>query len=410
MAPVHHVNHVGSFLRLKALLRARNVEKSRATCENDGAEIIDVAETDTIKLVLKQQLQHNVRPLTNGEYPRPTFYKGLFETLRGMTTFDDLPVPEAFRTNFPSSTSLLNQFGIKKRPCLIATGKIEFTGADAKYLKEWLQSRALLPDPKYLPECKFTIPAPSWQHMQLKPGTAYTKSSGYLDDDSYFRDVAACYTRLRQTLYEHGCRFIEIDDPYLTFFCDPKFLPGCEEDGTDADELLDLYMKVYSWIFEPFQSTATYCDLHVGLHLCRGNLPGCTQWASGSYEKIAQRLFNDIVGIRTFYLEFHNVEHTGSFEPLRFLPRGKCAVLGIVSIKKPELEDRDELIQRVKSAADVIAQAWVSTQEEALQEALAISPQCGFSSVATKAGVGMTWERQWEKLDLLSDIGKELWP
>lgn len=409
MPPAYRVDHIGSLLRPKALLDARNSKDYSATYTRNGPDTIKEAEINAIKLALDEQIKHGIRPLTNGEYPRPIFYSGLFENLRGMTTFDKLPVPEAFRTDFPTTTGLLKQFGLKTRSSVIATAKIGFDDTNPPYLTEWLQLRDLLPDKDYLSQCKITIPAPSWQHIQLKPGTAYTKDSGYTNDEAYFRDLAACFARVIETLYDNGCRFIQIDDPHLTYFCDANFLAGCAKDGTNTDELLDLYIKIYSWIFEPLKSGSKYADLRVGMHLCRGNMVGSTHWVSGGYEKIAKKLFNETSGIDTFYLEFDDVERSGGFEPLRFLPRGKCVVLGIMSTKTAELEDKGQLVERARSAAKVVAQAWSVSEEVALQEALAISPQCGFSSHALKGGLGMTWDRQWGKMDLLQEVAQEVW-
>lgn len=410
MPPAYRVDHIGSLLRPQSLLDARNAKDYSATYTKENLDAIKAAENEAIKLAIDEQMRHDIRPLTNGEYPRPIFYAGLFENLRGMTTFDKLPVPEAFRTDFPTTTGLLKQFGLKTRSCVIATGKVEFDDANPPYVKEWLQLSGLLSEQKYLPQCKITIPAPSWQHIQLKSGTAYTKESGYTNDAAYFRDLAACYVRIIETLYDHGCRFIQIDDPHLTYFCDAAFLAGCEKDGTNTDELLNLYIQVYSWIFGPLKSNGKYADLEVGIHLCRGNMAGSTHWVSGGYEKIAEKLFNDTSGIHTFYLEFDDVERTAGFEPLRFLPRGKCVVLGVVSTKKAELEEKSRLVEKIKIAANIIAEAWGVTQSEALREAIAISPQCGFSSHSLKGGLGMTWERQWEKMDLLRQVASEVWP
>jgi len=248
-------------------------------------------------------------------------------------------------------------------------------------------------------------------HIQLKPGTAYSADSGYKDDESYFRDLATCYTHTIETLYDHGCRFIQIDDPHLTYFCDTSFLAGCTKDKTDTDALLALYINVYAWILEPIiiQKPAKYADLRIGIHLCRGNMLGSTHWVSGSYEQIANKLFNDTKHIDTFYLEFDDESRAGGFKPLRYLPRGKNVVLGLVSTKSAELEDTEVLRGKIHEAAKVVAQAWGSSEDVALREALAISPQCGFSSHSAKGGIGMTWDKQWEKLELLRDVAKEVW-
>lgn len=409
MSPGYRADHIGSLLRPQALLDARANKDLTETYPPEITEAVTKAEVDAIKLALKEQVNRQIYPLTNGEYPRAIFYSGLFENLNGMTTFPSLPVPEAFRTDFPTTTGLLKHFGLKTRSSVVATGKISFNEDSPPYLSEWLQLRNCLPDERYLSKAKITIPAPSWQHIQLKPGTAYTPKSGYKDDEAYFRDIASCFTRTIKVLYGHGCRFIQIDDPHLTYFCDASFLSGCAKDGTNTDDLLDLYLKVYSWIFEPIKSDPRYSDLRVGVHLCRGNMVGSTHWVSGGYEKIANKLFNDTVGIDTFYLEFDDEERAGGFEPLRYLPQGKHVVLGIISTKVANMEEKDVLVKKVKEAGKVIADAWGVDSKQAMDAAIAISPQCGFSSHAMEGGKGMTWERQWEKLELLKDVAEEIW-
>ncbi|KAJ9650241.1 hypothetical protein H2198_010443 [Neophaeococcomyces mojaviensis] len=410
MPPAFRADHIGSLLRPQALLEARANTDFSKTYSTEVSERVTQAEVDAIKSALSEQITRNIYSLTNGEYPRAIFYSGLFESLDGMRT-STLPVPEAFRTDFPTTAGLLKQFGLKSRSVNIATGKLTLNERSPPYLSEWLQFRNLLPDESFWSRSKITLPAPSWQHIQLKPGTAWATGSGYSDDESYFRDLASCYTRTIEILYDHGCRFVQIDDPHLTYFCDVGFLNGCARDGTDTDTLLDLYIKVYSWIFQPIMSQrpTKYADLRIGMHLCRGNMAGSTHWVSGSYDKIAKKLFNDTEYIDTFYLEFDDESRVGGFEPLQYLPKGKSVVLGLVSTKDAELEDKEILQKKIHKAAKVIAQAWNSSEEEALREALAISPQCGFSSHSVKGGVGMTWEKQWDKLELLRDVAREVW-
>ena len=409
MAPLHRSDHIGSLLRPAALLETRNNQDfSKTYSSTTESSRLAEAETSAIKLALHEQISRNIYPLTNGEYPREIFYSGLFEALHGMITFPKLPVPDAFRTDFPTTKGLLKHFGLQTRAAVLATGKIEFPKDSPPYLAEWLQLRDLLPDQSSWSQAKITIPAPSWQHIQVKPTTAWTPESGYRTDEEYFRDLAECYTKTIIILYDNGCRNVQIDDPHLTYFCDEGFLDGCRKDGTDTGELLDLYIQVYSWIMKPISESEKYKDLHVGMHLCRGNMSGSTHWVSGGYEKIAKKLFNETKGIETFYLEFDDEERAGGFEPLRFLPRGKNAVLGLVSTKVAELEDREMLTKKMRDAGRVIAEAWSCNPEEAIREALAISPQCGFSSHSMKGGKGMTWDRMWEKLELCRDVGREM--
>lgn len=143
------------------------------------------------------------------------------------------------------------------------------------------------------------------------------------------------------------------------------------------------------------------------MHLCRGNMSGSTHWVSGSYEHIAEKLFTK-TDYETYYLEFDDAERQGGFEPIRFLPRGKNVVLGLVSTKKAELEDKEVLKSKIGQAAEVVALGQAVRKEEAL-ECLALSPQCGFSSSSLAGGKDMTMELMWEKLGLVRGVAKEIW-
>jgi methionine synthase II (cobalamin-independent) len=148
-------------------------------------------------------------------------------------------------------------------------------------------------------------------------------------------------------------------------------------------------------------------DLQTGVHLCRGNMSGSTHWVSGSYDQIAKKLFTE-TDYAKYYLEFDDAERQGGFEPLRFLPKGKSVVLGLVSTKRAELEKVEQIKNQVEQAAEVIANAQGVTRAEAM-DCLAVSPQCGFSSSSLAGGKDMTMERMWEKLELVRDAARETW-
>jgi methionine synthase II (cobalamin-independent) len=290
--------------------------------------------------------------------------------------------------------------GAKTRAAVIATGPIRWH--QSAYLDEWKMLRSSLPKDLWK-ECKITLPAPSYQHMQLKPGTAYTTESGYKSDEEYFQDLAKVYAAEIKALYDEGVRNIQVDDPHLTYFCSSQFLAGCGKDETDTEVLLDLYLEAHNMFLRELPGN----DLWTGMHLCRGNMSGSTHWVSGSYEKIAQKLFTK-TDYETYYLEFDAAERQGGFGPLRFLPKGKNVVLGLVSTKKAELEDMETLKKGIYEAAEVVAKGQGVSREEAL-DSLAISPQCGFSSLALAGGKNMTMELMWEKLGLVRDTAKEVW-
>lgn len=205
------------------------------------------------------------------------------------------------------------------------------------------------------------MPAITWQHMMLKHGTAWSPSSGYTGDKEYFEDLAAAYRQEIKALYDAGLRNIQIDDPNMTYFITESFLFGCQKDGVDSDELLDTYIWAHNLCL-----VGKPADLHVGIHLCRGNMAGSTHTTSGSYERIARKLFQEMQ-YDAFNLDY-DTERAGGFELLRFWSREKNAVLGAVSTKMAGLEDVDMLEDKVREAARVIARAQSRTVEEVLKE------------------------------------------
>ncbi|KAI4597178.1 hypothetical protein KJ359_004690 [Pestalotiopsis sp. 9143b] len=398
MAPPFRADHIGSLLRPQTLLDARSKISAQQSYYDDISSKVKEIEKAAVKDVVEEQRKRGIRPITDGEYARHIYFGGLFEKLSGFEVKPDLPIPDAFRTDFPTTVGLA-RMGAKTRTVVLCTGKIGYS--ESPYLPEWLGLRSTLPESLWK-EAKLTMPAPTYQHIQLKPGTAYTTDSGYTSDEDYFRDLAACYAAELKTLYDAGLRNAQVDDPHLTYFCSSEFLGGCQKDGTDADALLDLYIQAHNQLL-----VGKPRDLHVGVHLCRGNMAGSTHWVSGSYEKIAYKLFNQ-TEYQTYYLEFDDFERDGGFEPLRFLPKGKNVVLGLVSTKKADLEARDDLKRKVRDAAAVIAQAQGVSVEEAM-DCLAISPQCGFSSHSQAGGVGMTRDKMFDKLELVKNVAEDIW-
>ncbi|KAK4545228.1 hypothetical protein LTR36_003407 [Oleoguttula mirabilis] len=400
MAPPFRADQIGSLLRPKELLDARASLSSPSQLYDIATdEHIKQAEQKAIDWAVQKQLELSVRPICSGEYGRHIFYGGFFETLEGMTPRPDLPIPNAFRTDFPTTTGLA-KMGAKTRAAVVCTGPIRWK--QSAYLEEWKMLRKTVPEAQWK-DCKITMPAPNYQHIQLKPGTAFTASSGYSTDVEYFKDLGGAYAAEIQALYDHGVRNISIDDPNITYFCSSQFLDGCKADGTDTDALLDMYLEAHNYFLRERPGT----DLRMGMHLCRGNMSGSTHWVSGSYEQIAEKLFTK-TNYETYFLEFDDTERQGGFEPLRFLPKGKNVVLGLVSTKKADLEDVDVLKAKIAQAAEVVAKGQGVSKEEAL-DCLALSPQCGFSSSSLAGGKDMTMELMWSKLGLVRDTAKQVW-
>lgn len=403
MAPPFRNDHIGSLLRPQELLTARSTLSSPSqmyTLEIPASA--KAAERKAIQEAVELQLQKGIRPITDGEYARHIYYGGFFEKLSGFTAYPALPIPEAFRTGFPTTTRLA-AMGATTRAAVICTGKITHT--ESPYLAEWLTLRSTLPEPLWA-AAKLTLPAPSYQHIQLAPGTAFTPSSGYTTDSAYLADIAACHAAELQTLYAAGLRIAQIDDPHLTYFASAGFLAGCAQDGVDPRALLDMYLSAHNQLL-----AGKPPGLRIGVHLCRGNMAGSVRWVDdAAYEDIAEKLFTR-TDYETYYLEFDDDSCEGAgdrFAPLRFLPRGKNVVLGLVSTKTAELEDPEVLKARIREAAGVVAEAQGVGIDEAL-DCLALSPQCGFSSSSLGGGRGVDEVVMWRKLELVKRVADEVW-
>lgn len=392
MAPIFRADQVGSLIRPASLLK----ERYQAGIYSDElSEQLATATKDAIAGAVQKQLDLSIRPITSGEYERTIFYSGFFEKLEGMKAAN-VPVPEGLRTGLPT-LELLEKSGQTIFDVVLTTGKIRHV--QSGYLDSWKMLRSCLPEERWK-ECKIAIPSVTWHHMQMANGTAY-KPDVYANDREYLGDLAAAYQTELRILYDAGLRSVQIDDPNLTHFVMDSFIEGLKTDGVDAAELMDLYVWAHNESIKGLPA-----DMHLGVHLCRGNF-GPIQAQAGGYEKVAEKLFNGL-NYNTFYLEFDTFR-SGSFEPLRFLPKGKNVCLGLVSTKTAELEDMDTLVGRVHEAAAAIAGGQGRTLEEVLQDTLSVSPQCGFSSHSFGKGAGMSEEKMWDKLTLVRDLSRKVW-
>lgn len=185
-------------------------------------------------------------------------------------------------------------------------------------------------------------------------------------------------------------------------FCSQKFRDGWAADSDNigsVDDLLDAYIKLYNDSLSKIPS-----DMHTGIHLCRGNFIGGRHFAEGAYDTIAEKLFKDL-NVNTFYLEY-DTERSGGFEPLQYLPHGKNVVVGVISTKLQQLEDKEEMKKRVLNAAEWVAKGSGESREEALKR-VSVSPQCGFST--HESGYPLSEEEERQKLRLVREIADEIW-
>lgn len=387
--PPHRAEHLGSLKRPAALLQKRD-QFDQAQCSPDQLrDTEDVAIAD----VVQRQRDVGLKTITDGEFRRHMFFDGVFDQMKGMKYVPDVPA-YMFMEYVPDVMAFqLHDF--KAAASYICEGKLERT---KPFYVEQFEALKALTSPEEHGRLKLTVCAPEWYHLRHGP-YAYSKEA-YKTDEEYFADIAAAYRAELKDLYAAGCRHVQFDDPLLAYFCAESMIKGMEERGIDHEALLDLYIQAYNDCLKDRPA-----DMVIGLHLCRGNFRNGIHFSEGGYDRIAIKLFRNI-NVDVYYLEY-DTPRAGTFEPLKYLPKNKSVVLGLVTSKSGALEDKEELKQKVNDAAKVIADGEEKRSfEEALNQ-ICISPQCGFASHAE--GNPVTDEDVWNKLSLVVQTAKEIW-
>ncbi|GAO14180.1 uncharacterized protein UV8b_08026 [Ustilaginoidea virens] len=386
-----HADQIGSLIRPAALSDA---QKAADAGTGSPAQLRDAQRAAIADVVAKQRSQ-GIRALSSGEYDRKYYFSGFFEKLAGFREVS--PVPWDLARPSAPPVAALRRAGQPYPMAAVCHGKIRHE--TSPYLENWKLLRDAVPGDLWA-ECKFTMPPPCYFHLRLAPGKAYSPDA-YADDDAFFADLARAYRKEIRTLYDAGLRNLQIDDPTLAYFCSDDMVESLRAEGVDPDGLFDLYMKAHNACIADRPA-----DMHVGLHVCRGNFSKSVHFSEGSYERIARRFFTTL-DYDTFFLEYDN-PRSGGFEPLRFLPRDRNVVLGVVTTKDAELEDVGAVKRRVMEAAGIIAQGQGREVGQVMAN-VGISPQCGFASVSVGAD-GMTEQKMFDKLRLVRDVARELWP
>ncbi|RYP52014.1 hypothetical protein DL769_010732 [Monosporascus sp. CRB-8-3] len=392
--PPFRAEHMGSLLRPAKLTERRLKLDNAKALEIAQDKELHVIEDEAIKDIVKLQLDLGYHAINDGEYRRHQFWGTFFPNLEG---FEEIQNPswDVFRMYVPDIAAF-TESGHKPGESIVCTGKIKHVGSS--YLPDWKYLKNLVP-PERVKELKITLAAPEWYHLRYKAGKAYPLDV-YANDAEYFADIAAAYRTELQILYDNGCRNVTIDDPNLAYFCSEKMIAGFKENGEDPDALLDSYIKLYNDCI-----SSRPADLHVGLHLCRGNFAKSRHFSEGGYDRIATKLFGEIA-VDTYFLEY-DTERAGTFDPLRELPPHKNVVLGVITSKFPQLEDLGEMRDRVYAAADVVAAGQGQTRKQALAR-MGVSPQCGFAS--HHLGNAITWNDMVAKLKLVRQLADSIWP
>jgi 5-methyltetrahydropteroyltriglutamate--homocysteine methyltransferase len=233
---------------------------------------------------------------------------------------------------------------------------------------------------------KITIPAPSAIYGRPVP-TPIDKAS-YPSLDRFFDDLGQAYRKAVRAFADAGCRYLQLDEVFIAMLCDPRYRQQMKDRGDDPEKLGEAYADMINVAMSDIPPEMT-----ITMHLCRGNYKS-TFMGSGGYDAMQELLFNKI-NVHGYFMEYDD-ERSGSFEPLRLLPKGKIVVLGLVTTKSGKLESKDELKRRIDQAAKYTA-----------LDQLCLSGQCGFAS--TEEGNILTEDEQWAKLTRIVEVAREVW-
>ena len=368
--PPFRAEHVGSLLRPKALLDARERLEGNVYDEHQGSlakHELRTLEDECIKAAIKLQEEVGLQVITDGEFRRRSWFQDFMLELNGASVkFLEGTFVDEGGHKLPTPTP---HFDEKLHPGNgITTDAFEFIASNT--------SRT----------AKATIPSPNMAHVF--GGRAAISETVYPHLDEFWQDLALIYRHELAELAKLGCRYVQIDDCAFTMLLDDNVRGRLKERGDDPEELLDTYIHALNLVLQDRPD-----GLVVATHLCRGNNRG--HWlASGGYDAVAEKLFNQLE-VDAYFLEYES-SRSGTFEPLRFMPGDKTVVLGLISSKLPELEDRNDITQRIEEAAKYVP-----------TENLCVSPQCGFASMFL--GNPVTEEDERKKLSLVVDIANDLW-
>jgi 5-methyltetrahydropteroyltriglutamate--homocysteine methyltransferase len=365
--PPFRADHVGSLLRPPELLEAR---ESFAAGRISADELHGI-EDEAIRGVVGMQKDVGLQSATDGEFRRASWHMDFIYGIEGISQAeDDLKVQfrnEAGTIEFtPAALKIDGKLGI---------GETIF-GDHFEFLRTTVDDATP----------KLTIPSPSMVHY--RGGAAAIDPDVYPDQDRFWRDLTAAYREQVRRVAELGCTYLQFDDTSLAYLNDPKQRQMMAERGEDAEHLHESYIRHLNEVLAGRPEGLT-----VTTHICRGNFR--SSWvAEGGYDFVAEALFGQL-GVDGFFLEYDDAR-AGGFEPLRFVPKGKLVVLGLVTTKRGELESKDELKRRIEEAARFVD-----------IDQLCLSPQCGFSS--TVEGNALSYDQEVAKLRMIVETAQEVW-
>lgn len=376
--PFFRADQVGSLLRPQRLIQARAAHEAGKICMEELRQVED----ESIFEVVKHQEACGFKVVIDGEYRRENWWIDFIRGLSGVEIREG-QASQAFvapKKHDCGHDHGQDDEGWKYVPKnVVTTGKLgspnSVNATDFKYLQSTTDRVA-----------KITLPSPTRLHFH--GGREVVLREAYADIEEFFADVVKIYQREIAALEDAGCRYIQIDDPLMTYFISDRLRAEIVASGEDPDARLSRYVELTNaCIAKRRPETA------IGIHVCRGN--SRSGWiAEGGYQRIAETVLGGLK-VDHFLLEYDD-ERSGDFEPLKAVTRGIKVVLGLVTTKFPRLESADDLVRRIDEASKFIP-----------LEDLAISPQCGFAS--TVEGNIITPDDQWRKLDRIVETAQRVW-
>jgi 5-methyltetrahydropteroyltriglutamate--homocysteine methyltransferase len=363
MKPPFHAEHIGSFVRPQRLIEAARARKNNSLSEEQFRQ----AQDDAIREIVAFQESIGLPSITDGEFRRRSWSAGFIDAVDGFGLRDGT-------LGFRNESGVM---GVASSPYAKErlTRKRRIVADDFRFLKSVVKRGV----------AKVTIAAPDVMHWFLGPKAFDT--TVYKDREAFFADLAAIYKAEIAELAKEGCTYLQLDDTALPCNCDPNARKDVVARGENPDELTERYAKL-------FNDCVAGSAMTKAVHLCRGNLKGAWM-AEGGYDPVADVLFNRM-NADIYCLEY-DTPRAGDFSPLRYVPKGKTVILGLVSTKTRQLEGKDELKRRIDEAARFVP-----------LDRLGISPQCGFSS-GGGSGQTVTQDDTKRKLDLVVSVAREVW-
>lgn len=361
IAPPFRADHVGSLLRPAALSEARRAFKAGKL----PAEALKAAEDEHIRAAIKMQQDIGLKGVTDGEFRRDYWHLDFLGGFDGVTINDEF-YNHAFSSGLKVATPYTNakitgHNGAMRDHIAFVLGETNQTA-------------------------KLSIPGPGM--LYLRGGRKSVNDEIYPDLDAFWDDVVAAYSDEIRAIGKTGCSYVQIDDVSFAYLCDEKFRDQVKQRGDDPDAMLAKFCEVTSRIAANRPNGMT-----ITVHMCRGNAQ--SSWMTeGGYDQVAEIMFGAL-DVDGYFMEFDS-ERAGGFEPLRFVPKDKIVVAGVVTSKFPELETVDEIRRRIDQAATYMP-----------LENLCLSPQCGFAS--TQEGNKITFDEQRRKLERVVEAAAAIW-